>query len=132
MQQKGIIGFPFFYFLRIMILDFHFFFFKFSFELYNFCLNRDARPMFCNLNFTCMLWGVWTWLGDVASCLSFAWMLQFKMFVGFVVWSWLSYIFNFCAFITSSFANVGLGFVFHIHFQSSNIYIFRFLHFEIH
>jgi hypothetical protein len=69
---------------------------------------------------------------DVAGCLNFTWMLQFKMLWVLLFGVHLSYIFNFCFFSTSSFANVGLGFVIHIHFQSSNIYILRFLHFEIH
>jgi hypothetical protein len=59
-------------------------------------------------------------------------MLQFKMLWVLLFGVDLSYIFNFCTFTTSSFANVGLGFVFHIHFQSSNIYILKLLHFEIH
>jgi hypothetical protein len=50
-------------------------------------------------------------------------MLQFKMLQILLFEGDLSYILNFCTFTTSSFANVGLGFVFHIHFQSSNIYI---------
>jgi hypothetical protein len=68
---------------------------------------------------------------DVVGSLNFTWMLQFKMRVLFFGVD-LSYMFNFCTFTTSSFANVALGFVFHIHFQSSNIYMHRVLHFEIH
>ncbi len=69
---------------------------------------------------------------DVVDCLNFTWMLQFKMLRVLLFGVDLSYIFNFYTFTTSSFANVGVGFVFHIHFQSSNIYILIFLHFEIH
>jgi len=131
MQHKGVIGFLFFYFLRIMISDFQVFFFFFPSLLYNFHLNCDARPMFCNLNFTCMLDGA-------VGSLKLIWMLEFRML--WVPWTLLgccnsrccgfcsleltlSYMFNFCTFTTSSFANVALGFVFHIHFQSSNIYM---------
>jgi hypothetical protein len=98
-----------------------------------------------------ILWVAWTWVGccnsgccglleleldaaiqDVVGCLNLSWMLQFKMLRVLLLGVHLSYIFNFCTFTTSSsFANVGLGFVFHIHFQSSNIYILRFLHFAI-
>jgi hypothetical protein len=96
--------------------------------------------MFSSLSFTCMLHGA-------AGSLNLTWMLQFRKLR--IAWTLLgccnsrccglllfevelSYIFIFCTFTTSSFANVGLGFVFHIHFQSSNMYILRFLHFEIH
>jgi len=71
MQHKGIIGFPFFYFLRIMISDFQVFFF-FPSLLYNFLLNCDAGPMFCSLNFTCVLHGA-------AGSLNLTWKLQFAM-----------------------------------------------------
>jgi hypothetical protein len=123
MQHKGIIGFPFFYFVRIMILDFQVFF-CFPSLLYNFLLNPDARPMFCSLNSTCMLRGV---VGN----LNLTWILQFKMLRVLLFGVDLSYIFNFCTFTTFSFTNVLLGFVFHIHFHCSNIYILRFLHLEI-
>ncbi len=139
MQHKGIIGFLFFYFLRIMISDFQVFFFSPSL-FYNFLLNCDAWPMFCSWNFTCMLHGA-------AGSLNLTWMLEFRMLQ--VTWTllgccnsrccgfccleltWVTYSI-FVLFTTSSFANVGLGFVFHIHFQSSNIYILKNLHFEIH
>jgi hypothetical protein len=73
MQHKGMIGVPFFYFLRIMISDFQvLFYFLFPSLLYNFPLNCDARPMFCSLNFTCMLHGA-------VGSLNLTWMLQFRM-----------------------------------------------------
>ncbi len=40
--------------------------------LYNFPLNCDARPMFCSLNFTCMLDGA-------VGSLKLIWMLEFRM-----------------------------------------------------
>ncbi len=123
MQHKGLIGFPFFNILRIMISNFQVFF-CFSLLLYNFLLNCNAGLMFCSLNFTCMLHGI-------AESLNFTWMLQFKMLWVLLFGIDLSSIFNFFILTTTSFANVGLGFVFHIHFQSLNIYIFNFLHFEI-
>ncbi len=69
---------------------------------------------------------------DVAGYVTFTWMLQFKMLGVLLFGVEFSYKSNFFTFTTSSLAYVGLGFVFHIHFQSSNIYILRFLHFEIH
>jgi hypothetical protein len=101
MQHKGIIGFPFFYFVRIMILDFQVFF-CFPSLLYNFLLNLDARPMFCSLNSSCMLCGA---VGN----LNLTWILQFKMLRALLFGVDLSYIFNFCTFTTSSFTNVVLG-----------------------
>jgi hypothetical protein len=83
--------------------------------------------------------GAWTWLGcwNSGCCWLLqlyldAAMLQFKMLQVLLFGVDLNNIFNFCSFITSSFANVGLGFVFCIHFQNSNIYILRFLHLKIH
>jgi hypothetical protein len=70
MQHKGIIGFAFLYFLRIMISDFQGFFFPSL--LYNFLLNYNGGPMFCSLNFTCMLHGA-------TGSLNLTWMLQFRM-----------------------------------------------------
>jgi hypothetical protein len=135
MQHKGIIGFPFFYFLRIMISDFQVSLF-FSSLLYNFLLNCDAGPCFVAwILLVCYmeLRGAWTWLGSCNSlCCGllelYSRCCRFCLLFGVD----LSYIFSFCTFTASSFANVGLGFVFHIHFQGLNIYILRFLHFEIH
>jgi len=93
-------------------------YFLFSFKLW-------CRAYVCSLNFTCMLHGA---MGS----LNLSWMLQFKMLRVLLFGVDLRYAFNFCTFTTSSFANVGLGFVFHIHFQSLNIYTLIFLHFEIH
>jgi hypothetical protein len=69
MQHKSIIDFPFFYFLIIMISNFQVFF---PSLLYNFLLNRDVGPIYCNLNFTCMMHGA---MGN----LNLIWMLHFRM-----------------------------------------------------
>jgi len=88
--------------------------------------------MFCNLNFTCILHGDvgslnLTWMLQFKMllvdwtlfrccnlrCCGFCCLELLELYfdvaiwdvVGFVVWSWLSYIFNFCSFTTSSFAN---------------------------
>jgi hypothetical protein len=71
-------------------------------------------------------------LHGVAGSLNLTWMLQFKMLQVLLFGVDLSYMFNFCTLTTSSFASVGLEFVFYIHLQNSNIYILKFLHFEIH
>jgi hypothetical protein len=106
MQHKGIIVFPFFHFLRIMISDFQVFF---SLLFYNFLFNRNVGFMFCSLNFTCIL-------GGAMGSLNLTWMLQFKMLQVLLFGVDFNYIFNFCTLTTSSYANVRLGFVFHIHF----------------
>jgi hypothetical protein len=80
MQRKSIIGFPFFYFLIIMIWNFQDFFFPSL--LYNFLLNCDVGPMYCNLNFTCMMHGA---MGN----LNLTWMLHFRMLQ--VVWTLLGH-----------------------------------------
>jgi len=86
--------------------------------------------MFCSLNFTCML------LGAIRS-LSLSWMLQFKMLqvawtilecaiqdaAGFVVWSWLELHIQVLYFYNIFICKFWTWIVFHIHFQSSNIYI---------
>jgi hypothetical protein len=73
MQHKGIIDFPFLYFLRIMISDIHvWFFFSPPSSLYNFLLNRNVGLTFCSLNFICMLRGA---MGS----LNLTWTLQFRM-----------------------------------------------------
>jgi hypothetical protein len=79
-------------------------------------------------------WGAWTWFG---CCYSWCYgLLELYLddviqdVVSFVIWSWLELHIQFLYNIYI--CKVGLGFVFHIHFQRSNIYIFKFLHFEIH
>ncbi len=81
--------------------------------------------------------GAWTWLeccnSECCGLLELYLDIAIQDAADFVVWSWLELHIQFLYFFTtSSFANVGLGFVIHIHFQSSNISMLRFLHFEIH
>ncbi len=146
MQHKGIIGPPFFYFLRIMILDFQVFF-CFPSPFYNFLLNHNARPIFCNLTFTCMLCGV---LGN----LNLTWMLQLRML--WVAWTllgcynsrcfgfcclkltWITYsIFVFLQHLHSQMLDLDLCFIFIFIVQTMKIcfiihFSLRFLHLEIH
>ncbi len=97
MQHKGIIGFPFFYFLRIMISYFQvFFFFSPPSFLYNFLLNRNVGLCFVAwILFVCCveLWGAWTWLGCCNSGCCGLLELDLDAAIqdaaGFVVWSWL-------------------------------------------